>query len=70
MDHILVLSSGIGFIILVGIVMLLLRINDASSLSNRAKRTVHLLAILLLAIVCIVIFDWYSDEYIKNGVLR
>ena len=70
MYHLLVLLSGIGFIILVGSVMLLLSIIEASSLSNRAKRAVHFFAILLLVIVCIAIFDWYSNEYIKNGMLQ
>jgi hypothetical protein len=65
MNHGLVLLSGLGFILISGLVFLVLHLFEKYSLSKNTQRVLHLSAFLLLAILCILIFDWYSSEYIR-----
>lgn len=67
MNHALVLLSGLGFILISGLVFLALRFVEKYPLSNKIQRMVHLAAFIFLAIICILIFDWYSSEYIRNS---
>ena len=70
MNHGLVLLSGIGFIIFSGLVFFLLRIVERSPLKSKTKRIAHFCAFALLTLVCILIFDWYSSDYIKSAIVR
>ena len=65
MDHFLVLLCGVGVIFISGLAFLGMRFVEKYSLSNQTQRMVHLAVFTLLAIICILIFDWYSSEYIK-----
>ena len=65
MNHGLVLLSGLGFILISGLVFLVLHRFEKYSLSKNTQRMLHLAAFLFLAILCILIFDWYSSEYIR-----
>ena len=65
MNHGLVLLSGLGFILISGLVFLVLHRFEKYSLSKNTQRVLHLAAFLFLAILCILIFDWYSSEYIR-----
>ena len=67
MEHGLVLLSGVGFILISGLVFLALGFVEKYPLSNKIRRMAHLAAFALLAILCILIFDWYSSEYIRNS---
>ena len=66
MSHFLVLLCGIGFIFISGLAFLGLRFIEKYSLSNKTQRMVHLAVFIFLAILCILIFDWYSSEYIRT----
>ena len=65
MNHGLVLLSGLGFILISGLVFLVLHLSEKYPLSKNIQRILHLAAFLFLTIVCILIFDWYSSEYIR-----
>jgi len=65
MNHGLVLLSGLGFILISGLVFLVLHLSEKYPLSKNTQRMLHLAAFLFLAILCILIFDWYSSEYIR-----
>ena len=65
MNHGLVLLSGLGFILISGLVFLVLHLFEKYPLSKNTQRMLHLAAFLFLAILCILIFDWYSSEYIR-----
>ena len=65
MNHGLVLLSGLGFILISGLVFLVLHLFEKYSLSKNTQRVLNLAAFLFLAILCILIFDWYSSEYIR-----
>ena len=67
MNHFLVLLCGVGFIFISGLALLVLRFVEKYSLSNKTQRMLHLAVFMFLAILCILIFDWYSFEYIKNS---
>lgn len=69
MNHGLVLLSGIGFIFFSGLIFFVLRFVEKCSFSERTKRIAHLCAFSTLAILCVLIFDWYSSEYIRNAVV-
>ena len=66
MNHVLVLLSGLGFILMSGLAFLVLRFLEKYPLSNKIQRMVHFATFIFLAIICILIFDWYSSEYIRN----
>ena len=65
MNHFLVLLCGVGFIFISGLAFFALRFVEKYPLSTKTQRMVHLAVFLCLAILCIVIFDWYSSEYIR-----
>ena len=65
MNHGLVLLSGLGFILISGLVFLVLHRFEKYSLSKNTQRMLHLASFIFLAILCILIFDWYSSEYIR-----
>ena len=67
MNHLLVLICGIGFIFISGLAFLVLRFVDKYPLSNKTQRIAHLAVFIFLAIICILIFDWYSSEYIRTS---
>ena len=50
-----------------GLAFLVLRVVEKYPLSNKTQRILHLAVFIFLAIFCILIFDWYSSEYIKNS---
>ena len=66
MNHGLVLLRGLGFILISGLLFLVLHRFEKYSLSKNTQRVLHLAAFLFLAIFCILIFDWYSSEYIRS----
>ena len=66
MNHFLVLLCGVGFIFISGLAFLILRFAEKYPLSNKTKRMLHFAVFIFLAILCILIFDWYSSEYIKS----
>ncbi len=66
MNHFLVLLCGVGFIFISGLAFIVLRVAEKYPLSNKAQRMLHLGFFIFLAILCILIFDWYSSEYIKS----
>ncbi len=65
MNHFLVLLCGVGFIFISGLAFLILRFAEKYPLSNKTQRMLHFAVFIFLAILCILIFDWYSAEYIK-----
>ena len=65
MNHGLVLLSGLGFILISGVVYLVLHFVEKYPLSKNTQRILHLAAFSFLAILCILIFSWYSSEYIR-----
>ena len=65
MNHGLVLLSGLGFILISGLVFLVLHLFETYSLSRNTRLVLHLAAFSFLAVLCILIFDWYSSEYIR-----
>ena len=67
LNHFLVLLCGVGFIFISGLAFLVLRVVEKYPLSNKTQRILHLAVFIFLAIFCILIFDWYSSEYIKNS---
>jgi len=66
LSHFLVLLCGVGFIFISGLAFLFLRVVEKYPLSNKTQRMLHLAVFIFLAILCILIFDWYSSEYIKS----
>jgi len=66
LNHLLVLLCGVGFIFVSGLAFLVLRAVEKYPLSNKTQRLLHLGVFIFLAILCILIFDWYSSEYIKS----
>ena len=66
MNHLLVLLCGVGFIFISGLAFLVLRFVDKYPCSNKTRRIAHFAVFIFLAIICILIFDWYSSEYIKS----
>ena len=66
LNHFLVLLCGVGFIFISGLAFIVLRVAEKYPLSNKAQRMLHLGFFIFLAILCILIFDWYSSEYIKS----
>ena len=66
LNHFLVLLCGVGFIFVSGLAFLVLRFVEKYPLSNKTQRVLHLAVFIFLAILCILIFDWYSSEYIKS----
>ena len=67
LNHFLVLLCGIGFIFISGLAFLVLRFVEKYPLSNKTQRMLHLSVFIFLAILCVLIFDWYSSEYIKSS---
>ena len=67
MNHFLVLLCGVGFIFISGLAFLVLSFIEKYPLSNRTKGIVHLSIFIFLAILCILIFDWYSSEFIRSS---
>ena len=66
LNHFLVLLCGVGFILISGLAFLVLRVVEKYPLSNKTQRMLHLAVFIFLALLCILIFDWYSSEYIKS----
>ena len=65
MSHFLVLLCGVGFIFISGLAFLTLRFVEKYPLSDKTQRMLHFVVFMFLGILCILIFDWYSSEYIK-----
>ncbi len=65
MNHGLVLLSGLGFILISGLVFLAFHFVEKYTSSKNTQRMLHLAAFLFLGILCVLIFDWYSSEYIR-----
>ena len=65
MNHEIVLIGGIGFIIFAGVVLFLGNKAEAR-IESKTKRLAHLLAFGIIAIACILVFEWYSSDYIAN----
>ena len=59
-----VLIGGIGFLILVGIVFLLIKKVDNSSMNDKGKRILNYVILGTLILVTIVIFKWHSSAYL------
>ena len=67
MNHFLVLLCGVGFIFISGLAFFVLRFVEKYTLSNKIRRLAHLAVFIFLAILCILIFDWYSAEFIRSS---
>ena len=65
LNHFLVLLCGVGFIFISGLAFLVLRIVEKYPLSDKTQWLLQVAVFLFLAILCILIFEWYSSEYIK-----
>ena len=59
-----VLIGGIGFLILAGIVFLLIRKVDNSSMNDKNKRILNYIILGTLVLVTIAIFKWHSSTYL------
>ena len=59
-----VLIGGIGFLILAGIVFLLIKKVDSSSMNNKSKRIFNYIILSGLILSTIVIFKWHSSTYL------
>lgn len=59
-----VLIGGIGFLILAGIVFLLIKKVDNSSMNNKSKRIFNYVILSGLILITIVIFKWHSSTYL------
>lgn len=59
-----VLIGGIGFLILAGIVFLLIKKVDNSSMNNKSKRIFNYVILSGLILTTIVIFKWHSSTYL------
>ena len=59
-----VLIGGIGFLILAGIVFLLIRKVDNSSMNDKGKRILNYVILGSLILVTIAIFKWHSSTYL------
>ena len=62
-----VLIGGIGFLILAGIVFLLIRKVDNSSMNDKNKRILNYIILGTLVLVTIAIFKWHSSTYLINN---
>jgi len=59
-----VLIGGIGFLILAGIVFLLIKKVDNSSMNDKGKRILNYVILGTLILVTIAIFKWHSSTYL------
>ena len=59
-----VLIGGIGFLILAGIVFLLIKKVDNSSMNDKNKRILNYVILGTLVLVTIAIFKWHSSTYL------
>lgn len=59
-----VLIGGIGFLILAGIIFLLIKKVDNSSMDDRNKRILNYVILGTLVLVTIAIFKWHSSTYL------
>ena len=62
-----VLIGGIGFLILVGIVFLLIKKVDNSSMNDKGKRILNYVILGTLILVTIAIFKWHSSTYLVTN---
>ena len=59
-----VLIGGIGFLILAGIIFLLIKKVDNSSMNDKNKRILNYVILGTLILVTIAIFKWHSSTYL------
>ena len=59
-----VLIGGIGFLSLAGIIFLLIRKVDNSSMNDKNKRILNYIILGTLVLVTIAIFKWHSSTYL------
>ena len=59
-----VLIGGIGFLILAGIVFLLIKKVDNSSMNDKGKRILNYVILGTLILITIAIFKWHSSTYL------
>ena len=62
-----VLIGGIGFLILAGIVFLLIKKVDNSSINDKGKRILNYVILGTLILVTIAIFKWHSSTYLVTN---
>jgi len=62
-----VLIGGIGFLILTGIVFLLIKKVDNSSMNDKGKRILNYVILGTLILVTIAIFKWHSSTYLVTN---
>ena len=62
-----VLIGGIGFLILAGIVFLLIKKVDNSSMNAKGKRILNYVILGTLILVTIAIFKWHSSTYLVTN---
>jgi len=62
-----VLIGGIGFLILTGIVFLLIKKVDNSSMNDKGKRILNYVILGTLILVTIAIFKWHSSNYLVTN---
>jgi uncharacterized Tic20 family protein len=62
-----VLIGGIGFLILAGIVFLLIKKVDNSTMNDKGKRILNYVILGTLILVTIAIFKWHSSTYLVTN---
>ena len=62
-----VLIGGIGFLILAGIVFVLIKKVDNSSMNDKGKRILNYVILGTLILVTIAIFKWHSSTYLVTN---
>ncbi len=63
----MVLSSGLGFLIFTGFCLYFLSKATKSNLSEKSKKVLMFLTVLLITTFCIFIFEIYTADYIERN---
>ena len=69
MNFQLVLFSGLGFLLLAGFCLFLLSKANDANLSERYKKLLMWLTVMIMLISCIFIFDTYTTDYIARNTI-
>ena len=67
MNFQMVLSSGLGFLIFTGFCLFFLSKASNSNLSEKSKKVLMLLTVLIITMSCIFIFENYTTDYIARS---
>ncbi len=67
MNFQLVLFSGLGFLLFTGICLFFLAKTSNSNISERFKKILMLVTVIIITVSCVFIFDFYTAEYIARN---